>query len=300
MRVMGVLMAIAASACMPNDDTTKQRAQDDTLKMLPDNVEVIRDFPYGENTRQRMDIYKPSTAKAAPMILMLYGGGYYGDANSKSEPLIYIHKVKRWGPKGFIIISVGTRNLPEADAYTQANDLALAIATAQKHAAEWGGNPNKLFIMGHSSGGHLISLLCAKPSLVTDIGGHRWLAGIALDSSSMDIPQTMNLWHPDFFDAAFGKDPNKWVTASPMHQLSKESIPIFAACSSQRGDNPCEKTEAFASLAKSLEVTVEVKPLNLNHGEVNDQLGLDPTYTDAVEKFMSSLDKDVAHRLNID
>jgi arylformamidase len=300
MRMMKFLLAIATSACLPSCNLSKQHEQHEAAKLLPDNIQVIRDFSYGENTRQRMDIYKPNDAKNAPVILMLYGGGYYGDDKSKSERLIYINKVTRWGPKGFIVISVATRNLPEFDAYVQVEDLALAIAKAQKNAIKWGGNPDKFFIMGHSSGGHLISLLCAKPSLVTDVGGRPWLAGVSLDSSSMDIPQAMRMWHPIFFDAAFGKNPNRWISASPFHQLSKNSIPLFIACSTQREDKPCENAEAFAKQAINLGVNVKVNPLNLNHGEINDQLGLESAYTIEVEKFMASLDKDVAQRLNMD
>lgn len=300
MRIMKFLLAIATSACLPGCNLSEQHERQEAANLLPDNIQVISDFSYGKNIRQRMDIYKPIDAKNAPVILMLYGGGYYGDDKSKSERLIYINKVTRWGPKGFIVISVATRNLPESDAYAQAEDLALAIVTAQKNAIEWGGNPDKFFIMGHSSGGHLISLLCAKPSLVTDVGGRRWLAGFSLDSSSMDIPQTMRMWHPNFFDAAFGKNPNRWISASPIHQLSKNSIPLFVACSTQREDNPCENAEAFATQAKNLGVNVKVNPLNLNHGEINDRLGLEHTYTREVEKFMASLDKDVAQRLNMD
>ena len=222
-------------------------------------IKSIHEVAYGSDKLQAMDVYAPVGAKDAPVILMLHGGGY--KVGDKSDRLIYINKVNRWVPKGFIVISANTRMLPEADGYAQAEDFALAIATAQKHATEWGGNPHKFFIMGHSSAGQLVGLLCAKPSLVTSIGGLRWLAGFSLDSASMNIPQTMSMPHAGFFDEAFGKDSAKQLTASPIDQLSEQSIPLFAACSTQRTDQSCEKSKVYADAAKKLGVKVDVEAL---------------------------------------
>jgi arylformamidase len=288
--IVSALLVTFLGACA---STTVQGGAGETYHLI--GTKKLVDFPYGDHPRQRMDIYMPEGAKNAPVIMMLYGAGYYeGD---KSYPLLTINKLKRWGLNGFIIISLSTRNLPQADAYVQVQDLALAVATAQQHATEWGGDPHKFFIMGHSSGGQLISLLGAKPSMVTDLGGQRWLAGVALDPSSLNIPQTMTTGHADFFDPAFGNDPSKWPAGSPFHQLSADSIPLLVACSIPREDAPCIKAEAFADQAKTLGVNVVVLPLNLNHGEVNDFLGLPGEYTRKVEQFMASTHPEVAHLL---
>lgn len=286
------------NACISNGSIENQLDQQSARDELPGNIQVIRDFTYGSDPKQRMDIYTPYQPKNAPVILVLHGGGYA--SGDKSNRMVFINKVNRWVPKGFIVISINTRKLPEADGYAQIEDLALAIATAQINASEWGGNSNKFFIMGFSSAGQMVSLLCAKPSLVTDIGGQRWLAGFSLDGSSMNIPETMSRQHAGFFDKAFGKDPAKWITVSPIDQLNDRSIPLFASCSSKRKDKPCLETEAYAEIAKKLGVRVEVSPQFFSHGGMNANVGLRNAYTRAIERFMASLDEDVAQLLNMD
>ncbi len=289
-----VLIFLLPKKCHSTDEPPHSTltAQDEAILK---NFTITRDFAYGENDKQKMDIYAPRETKGAPIILFLHGGGYkIGD---KSSRLGFINKVTRWVPQGLIVISMNTRLFPEADGYTQADDFAHAIVAVQKHAVEWGGDPKKLIIMGHSSAGHLVSLLTAKPSLVYDLGGLPWLGGLSLDSSSMDIPQTMASGHPGFFDEAFGKDPDMWVKSSPINNLSSESLPLFAACSLQRGDRPCQKVMDYSKAAKIYGARVDVFPVDYDHGQVNDRLGTDCDYTKEAEKFMASLDKEVEKRL---
>ena len=260
------------------------------------NVNVIHDFSYGDHPKQRMDIYTPPNAKNAPMIMMLHGGGW--NSGDKSDTLTYINKVNRWVPKGFIVVSVNTRLLPETDVYGQIKDFAQAVATAQQHATTWGGSPEKLMLMGHSSGGTIVSVLSANPALVTNFGGKRWLATFSLDSSSFDIPRTMRLWHPSMFVGAYSDHQEKWPAASPIDLVNAQSIPMFIACSTKRPDSPCEQAQLFSERAKAFNVPITISAHNLNHGEMNDALGIEPQYTMAVETFMASLDKTLAARLS--
>ncbi|MEE9331200.1 MAG: alpha/beta hydrolase [Methylophilaceae bacterium] len=261
-------------------------------------VKIIKDVAYGDHKKQSMDIYVPENVSSAPIILMLHGGGW--SSGDKGDALIYINKVNRWVPKGFIVISMGTRLMPDADVYTQIGDLSRAVATVQKRAAEWGGDTDKLMLMGHSSAGTMVSVLAANPSLVTDLGGKRWLASFSLDSSSLDIPRTMRLWQPEMFSYAYGKDSKKWPAASPINLLNSQSIPLFIACSTQRGDGPCEQAALFVEQAKKFNITTKITEQNFNHGEVNDRLGTDGEYTNTAEAFMASLDVEVAARLNVE
>ncbi len=115
-----------------------QAAATKKINMVSD-VNVIHDFSYGDHLKQRMDIYTPPNAKNAPMMMMLHGGGWR--SGDKSDALTYINKVNRWVPKGFIVVSVNTRLLPEANVYEQIKDFARAVVTVQQHATEWGGQP---------------------------------------------------------------------------------------------------------------------------------------------------------------
>ena len=264
---------------------------------LAENIVAVRDIAYGAHPRQKLDVYLTKEAKNAPMIVMMHGGGW--TTGDKTGALIYINKANRWITKGFILVSVGTRLMPDADVYAQIQDLAQAVATVQKRATEWGGDPEKLFLMGHSTGGTMAAVLSAKPSLVTDLGGQRWLGTVVLDASSLDIERTMRLWHPDMFTYAYGKDTSTWTKASPYALINADSIPYFIACGTFRPDSSCEQAELFKEKAQQFNIRVNISPQQLNHGEVNDQLGLESSYTHDVEAFMSALDNEVAKKLMI-
>ncbi len=261
-------------------------------------IETILDVAYGAHPKQKVDIYLPENANNAPIIVMMHGGGW--TSGDKRGLLAYVNKVNRWGPKGFIFVSVGTRLMPEADVYTQLQDLTQAVVSIQKHASEWGGNPEKLILMGHSSGGTLVATLSAKPSLVTDLGGKRWLGTILLDASSLDIERTMRLWSHGMFTYAYGKDTKKWSIASPYALIDTHAIPFFIACSTFRPDNACEQAELFKEKASQLNIRVDISRQKLNHGEINDHLGLNNDFTQSIEAFMRSLDANVAQLLQAD
>jgi len=258
-------------------------------------VKVTKDFLYGTHKKQRLDIYAPLNANSAPIIMMLHGGGWA--SGDKGERLSYINKVNRWVPKGFIVISVGTRLLPEANVYDQVDDLAQAVVNVQNNAAKWGGDGRKLILMGHSSAGTMVSALAANPTTVTHLGGDKWLASIALDSTSLDISRSMRLWAPGMIARAYGEEPNRWLDASPISLLSHASIPMLLVCSTQRGDGPCEQAELFAKEAEKFEITTKIIPQNYDHGGVDFNLGLDVDYTQSVERFMASLDAEVSRLL---
>lgn len=261
---------------------------------LPAGVRAWRDVAYGDAALQRMDVYAPVTARAAPIILMVHGGGWRrGD---KTAGTVIENKVTRWVPRGFIFISINYRLLPDADPQQQANDVARALSYTQTHAANWGGDPHKLIAMGHSAGGHLVALLSAQPALVRAAGAQPWMGSVLLDSGALDVEAIMRARHLRLFDAAFGAQPDYWRKVSPQVQLSKDAPPMLAVCSSRRQDS-CAQADAFVAKARSMGVRAVPLHENLSHREINATLGEPGEYTRAVETFMASLDRGVAMRL---
>lgn len=217
---------------------------------------------------------------------MVHGGAWrIGD---KTHSKVVTNKIARWVPKGIILVSINYRMLPGTAPLAQAEDVALALSVIQQKAPGWKGDSGQLILMGHSAGAHLVSLLSSQPSIATAFGAKPWLATISLDSAALDVPNIMQRRHPRFYDQAFGKDTNYWRATSPLQQLTQQSLPLLAVCSTQRRDKPCEQAYSYQHRAQELGVQVEVLEQNLNHGEINGQLGLENPYTTRVEKFMSA------------
>ena len=257
---------------------------------------VERNQAYGANPKETLDVYLPAgNHGGAPVIFMVHGGAWkIGD---KSHGKVVENKLARWQPKGFVFISVNYPMLPQADPLKQADAVARALSYAQAHAGQWGGDPNKFILMGHSAGAHLVSLLSADPGRAFTQGARPWLGTVSLDSAAMDVAQIMTAKHFGFYDEAFGKDPAYWRQASPLQQLTGKAPPMLMVCSSRRADS-CQQAEGFANKAHSLGLQARVLPEDLSHGEINEKLGLSGAYTDQVEAFLASLDDAVAARLN--
>ena len=255
---------------------------------------VVRNVRYGSDIRQRFDVYAPADAKGAPVIFMVHGGGWaYGDKSARG---VTENKVKRWVPRGFIVISTNYRMLPKADPLEQAKDVARAIAVAQQRAASWGGDPAKFILMGHSAGAHLVALLNASPSIAGDLPITPWLGVVSIESGALDVVEIMSAPHARLFDRAFGRDSAYWRAVSPMHVLAGATAPVLVVCSIRRPAS-CARSDRFAAKAVASGSRASVLREDLSHAEADARLGVDPGYTDAVESFMRTLDVGVAQLL---
>ncbi len=269
---------------------------DAALWSLPDGVGVVRDFAYGPDRDQTMDIYRLNNrgTTPAPVIFMVHGGAWrFGDKSARS---VVENKLARWVPEGFVFISVNYPMLPGSPVTAQANDIALALATAQQHAAEWGGDPAKFILMGHSAGAHLVALINADPERAVQRGARPWLGTVSLDSGAMNVVTIMSDKHARLYDAAFGTDPALWKSLSPYYVLTARALPWLNVCSTKR-DTSCTQSAQLLKKSASLGVRGGVLPENLTHREINNELGKPGAYTRPWKAFMASLDSDVAARL---
>jgi acetyl esterase/lipase len=248
--------------------------------------EVLRDLAYGPAHAQRLDVYRPDQARGAPIIVMVHGGAWmFGD---KASAGVVQPKADHWASAGHVFVSVDNRLWPDAGPLEQAKDVASALAFVQQHAAEWGGDPSRIVLMGHSAGAHLVALLDASPGLAEARGARRWLGTVSLDAGAIDVAGLMGSPHARFYDRVFGDDPGYWRSVSPLDQLSRQAPPLLLVCSSRRAAS-CPRNHAFAQRAKELGVQARVLEMPLSHGDINATLGAPGDYTASVDAFLRGL-----------
>ena len=249
-------------------------------------AQLQRDVAYGPDPAQRMDVYLPSNAHAAPVIVMVHGGAWMvGDKSSRGvvEP-----KASHFNDAGIAFVSVDYRLVPKVDPMAQAGDVADALAYMQQHAAAWGLDSSRIVLMGHSAGAHLVALLSSAPSLASAHHARRWLGTVSLDSGAIDVPAIMQGPHAVFYDRVFGSDPASWAQVSPMQRLQGDAVPILLVCSSMRLAS-CPHNRAYAAKAVSMGVKASVLPEPLTHAQINATLGEPGGYTAAVDAFLRGL-----------
>jgi acetyl esterase/lipase len=187
------------------------------------------------------------------------------------------------------VVSVNYRLLPAANPLQQAQDVAKALALVQQKAASWGADGQRVALMGHSSGGHLVSLLNAAPQLAYAQGAQPWRGTVNLDGAALDVPALMRARHAPLYDRAFGRDPAFWESVSPLHVLErKPPPPLLVICSSLRSDS-CPQADAFERKASPLQHRMTIWTQPMGHSDIDRQLGLPGPYTDSVARWISSI-----------
>lgn len=252
-------------------------------------IRRFTDVAYGPTAAQRLDIRAPATARGAPILVLVHGGAWrFGD---KANGRVIEAKAAHWVPRGWVVVSVDYRMLPEADPLAQAADVGRALTFVASHAVEWGGDPRRIVAMGHSAGAHLVSLLAVAPEIggsAFGIGTGAAMATVALDSAAFDVPAIMNARHMALYDTAFGQDSSFWAKASPADRLTRAPTPMLLVCSTRRAES-CDQARSFSVRVHMLGGRADVLDVAKSHGDINADLGLPGDYTMAVDRFLSSL-----------
>jgi acetyl esterase/lipase len=119
---------------------------------------VGRGISYAEpkHEQQTLDVYAPPAGQNHPVAIWIHGGGWHSGDKSDvaSKPQAFVDR-------GFIFVSINYRLWPAVTIRQIAGDVAKAIRWTHDHAAEYGGDPQTLFVMGHSAGAQLAALVCA-------------------------------------------------------------------------------------------------------------------------------------------
>jgi arylformamidase len=119
-------------------------------------VRIQRDIPYAESAdpRQKLDLYAPEGATNRPVVFWIHGGGWQtGDrASVQLKPKAFVEH-------GFVFVSTDYRLLPNVEMVDIFRDIAKSVHWVHDHIAQYGGDPNRLLVMGHSAGAQLAALI---------------------------------------------------------------------------------------------------------------------------------------------
>ncbi|MEM8953838.1 MAG: alpha/beta fold hydrolase, partial [Verrucomicrobiota bacterium] len=256
---------------------------------------TIPDIAYGDHDAQKLDLYLPANPDKAPVMLYVHGGGWRrGDKSGVSlKPAFF-------NDDNWIFASTNYRLLPEGKHPNNVNDVASAIAWLHENIADHGGDPEKIFIMGHSAGCHLVSLVATdeRPLALHDLPLSTIKGVIANDTQAYNVARLMETNPSELYAQVFGEDPEAQRDASPFHHIEKDKgIPPFLILySSGIGPriNPLRPVyaNAFADTLRDagIEATV-IDGSDRDHGQINQRFGdpEDDKITGAAQAFLESL-----------
>lgn len=248
--------------------------------------DVKRDIPYAEPAaeRQVLDIYSPRDAKNLPVVFWIHGGGW----QTGDKALVQI-KPQAFVDKGFVFVSTNYRLLPNVDMATIVRDVAKSIHWTHDHIAAHGGDPRRMFVMGHSAGAQLAALICTDDRYLKAEGlSLDFIKGcVPVDGDTFDIPaiietaETRRRVHgqPPIkmgHREKFGNDPAKHRDFSAVtHVAQGKGIPPFLILHvAEHPDTSAQAQRLGAALKEAgLPVTV-FGAKETTHNKINADLGL--------------------------
>jgi len=272
------VMAAALSACSP-------------LKLVnavsPDgDARATQAIHYGKGERNKLDIYQPAkNAGSAPVIVFFYGGNW---VSGKREDYAFVGQAL--AKRGFVVVVPDYRLYPEARYPDFLDDAAQAVAWTEREIGNYGGDPKRVFVMGHSAGAYNAAMLALDA---------RWLGKQGVKPESLRgwiglagpydfLPVQNKTTRPVF------NYPDTPPDSQPLRHVTPDAPPaLLIAAYKDETVNPVRNTGALATRLREKHVPVrELYYDGVNHATLVASLSrslhtLAPTL-DAVEEFVRS------------
>ncbi|HUY91218.1 MAG TPA: alpha/beta hydrolase [Pirellulales bacterium] len=262
-------------------------------------AKVARDVPYAEpkTERQTLDIYAPPEGKGHPVVFWIHGGGWQmGDKTGVK------HKPQAFVDRGFVFVSTNYRLLPKVEMETLFRDVAKSLGWVHKHIAEYGGDPNRILVMGHSAGAQLAALMCTDDRYLKAEGvPFSVLKGcVPVDGDTYDVPaiietaETRRRVHGQpqakfGHREKFGITPEKHRDYSAVtHVAPNKGIPPFLLLYVADHPDTTAQAQRLGAVLKGAGIPVTLfGARETHHVRLNDNLGLpDDPATKALWEFV--------------
>jgi acetyl esterase/lipase len=205
---------------------------------------------YGDDPRQKLDVYVPrQPLKDAPVVVFFYGGSWNSGARGD-----YAFVGEALASRGIVAVLADYRLYPQVRYPLFLEDSARAVAWTRAHIRKFSGNPQRLYLMGHSSGAYNAAMLALDPGLLgavgmspEDLSGWIGLAG-PYDFLPIENPQV----RPVFF----------WPDSPPQsqpinHVRSGEPPALLIAATKDNLVNPARNTAGLARKLREAGVPVQ-------------------------------------------
>ena len=202
----------------------------------------LTDVAYGPEPEQRFDLHAPPGAQAAPLILMVHGGGWIRGDEEMGR--VVDNKVSRWLPRGIAFVSINYRMQPKAPPLEQARDVARALAYVEKNSARLGVDRSNIVLMGHSAGAHIATLLALDGDYLAaeglrPAGAVRGVVGLAGPYDFLPLRSRT-------LQAIFGPE-STWPASQPVNHVARGAPPMLLATGDADSTVLPRNTESLAA-----------------------------------------------------
>ncbi len=275
------ILILVLDAC--KKESSKSQSSNSSLTYTKETISY-KQVPGVNQNLLNLDIYfDTKKLSPKPVIIWIHGGGWcLGDKTNQMDNKKYL-----FASLGYILVSINYRlspfpyqiNNPDRIKFPVHNtDIADAIKWIYDNISQYGGDPTKIILLGHSAGAHLVALTGTNRSFLQQANVPvQNIKGIACIDTKMydvyDVIQNQN--NPDdMYLNAFGTDPQENIDASPIRQLNNHSyFPKFFIAKRGNFDRINRANQFINALQQAgIEVT-EIEANMYSHSEINDAIG---------------------------
>jgi arylformamidase len=206
-----------------------------------------------------LNIFSPRNSKNDNPVLLFVHGGNWSSGDKKTYSLLG----RNFAKKGVTTVIVGYTIGPNANYDEMATQVAKAVEWTEANISNYKGDPNQIFLTGHSSGGHLVALVGTNPKYLRD---RSVVKGIILnDAFGLDMKSFFEVIPPSAnkkYLATWGTDPEAWKNGSPIYFLDSNSPPFMIYLGKKSYDGILVTNDMFLSELHNYQP--EVLPIVLN------------------------------------
>jgi len=197
-----------------------------------EGVSVERDIAYGEDPRHRLDVFTPEKRPVgAPVVAYFHGGGYIAGERSPVPGVIYDNVPRFFARHGMVGVNATYRLAPAHKWPSGGEDVGRVVRWLRANAAQYGGDPRKIFLLGQSAGATHV----ATWTFMEGVHGAEG-PGIA---GAMLVSGVYAAQHPDYGMetpranqfAYYGDDLSKWPAMAPFDHVKPDAPPVLMTVS---------------------------------------------------------------------
>ena len=213
----------------------------------------------GQRQLPTLNIFRPKHALNDSDVLIFVHGGNWDSGNKE----LYSILGRNFAKKEIVTVIPDYTLSPDADVKTMTEQIAEAIRWTHDHIDDFGGNPERIFISGHSAGGHLAALATMNPAYLKDSSYVKGIilndaAGLDMYSYLRDNPPTKE----NHYLTTWGQDERNWKEASPINYIDEHTPPMMVYVGTKTIPSIFKYNELF--LIELNKVQPNVKPVLLD------------------------------------
>ena len=187
-------------------------------------LDVARDLPYGPHERNVLDVFKApgtTTGSGKPVVVFVHGGGFARGAK-RMEGLPFYDNIGLWAVgQDLVGVTLNYRLAPQSTWPSGIEDLTAAVGWLKANIAQYGGDPTKIVLWGHSAGAaHVADYVASAAKRNTDAG----IAGAVLTSGFYDLGKEVSVWK-----VYYGEDVATYAERSSLPGLVATAVPLFVS-----------------------------------------------------------------------